>query len=288
MVVGVLEKIFALNERVRLNIQRYLADLSTPNTLTPYAMARYMDAQNESRSGGENAMHCTIMSSFAATIRYASENTHTATVYTVNLNEMTCSCFNWQQTGIPCKHACYFMTTLGMSTKDIFTTGYFLPICFTENWNKFYSHNTMIGYVPGDGDIEQALANNTCSDLVAKFTAPSDDLTRITKKRLRGSEEKSTKGSLPPSHMKGRHICLKCGKSISNSTKHPWKACDNFRNQKKKRFDSESAARSETTPTSKMADGDSNNFTHVFSPRSPIASFAIDADDSDDMFSNEL
>lgn len=249
-------------------------------------MARYMDAQNACRSGGENAMQCTRVSSFAATVRHASENLHTGTVYTVNLSEMTCSCYNWQQTGIPCKHACYFMTMLGLSNKDIFTTGYMLPICFTEDWNKFYSHDTMIGYVPGDGDIEQALASNKFTELVAKLTVPSDDLTTITKKRLRGSEEKSTKGSLAPFHMKGRHICPKCGKSISNSTKHPWKACDNFRNQKK-RLDSESTTQSQTTPTSKVADGDSNNFNHVFSPRSPIVSFSIDADDSD-MFSNEL
>jgi len=291
LIVGVLEKIFAMNERVRQHIQRYMTDTTTPNTLTEYAMARYMAAQHESRSGGSNAMHITLLSPFAATVRNASENFHTGTVYSVDLNARECSCFKWQQTGIPCSHACYFMTILGMSSNDIFTTGYLLPICFTDYWKKFYSHDTMIGKVPGDGEVERALTDNIVvyPTLIAKLTAPAEDQTRVTKKRLRGSEEKSTKGSIPSSAMKGRHICLKCGKSISNSTKHEWKACENW--GKKKKLDSQCKAAAKSTPTKTssleegLGDSESNNFAHVFSPPcSPTATFLP----TGDLFESEM
>ena len=228
-----MEKILTLNERVRHQIQRYIADSSTPNTLTQYAMSRFMDAQNQSREGGSHAMQCAAQSTFAATVRYASENYHTATVYSVDLSRKQCSYNKWQQTGIPCKHACYFMTMLGMESDHIFTEGYLSSICFTEHWRMFYSHPIMTGSVPGDDEIEIALVTiNSPNDhmtVVAKLTDPSEDNTRITKKRLRGSDEKSTRASLPPSAMKGRRICVQCGKHISQKTKHDWKACANFR-----------------------------------------------------------
>ena len=92
---------------------------------------------------------------------------------------------------------------------------------------------------------------------------------------LLASDEKSTKASLPPSAMRGRYVCQHCGKSLSKSTKHDWKACENFRKKRKR-----TEPIIPTTPKSQELD-----ITRILSPcRNQI--FSLEG--IDDCFTSEL
>ena len=251
---GTLENILELNERVRIETSKWRG------ILTPYATEQFREIQNKCLGAGSNAMEVKIIDADKgiATTRYVSENSHTGTLVSINLSMFHCSCFKWQQAGIPCIHVYNYMAITGISDEMFsYEKKYFLPVCYTQTWRQFYDHESMRGNMPGDLDVELFMASfiRKIPILSAKLTMPREDTQPVTSKRLRGSAESATTGSIASTSMKKRITCERCGKSLAASTKHGFSACDTY--QKK-------VLRS--TEFEFQNNEDANNLAHVFSP----------------------
>ena len=241
-----------MNERTRHEILSWREEV-----LTPHAMQQFKQIQNKCNGAGSNAMDITVIDADKGieTARYVVENSHTGMLISIDLSKFHCSCFNWHQFGIPCKHVYNYMAITGIST-GMFSeeNKFFLPVCYTERWRQFYDHASMRGNMPGDQDVELFLTTfiRKFPILTAKLTLPKDDTHSITKKRLRGGVETASKGSIAPNAVKRRIKCATCGKTIAASTKHGWQACQTYKEQHN------------ILPEEEVVDGDANNLRNAF------------------------
>ena len=102
----------------------------------------------------------------------------------------------------------------------------------------FYGHSTIVGILPGDEDVERVISSQTQGHLIIapRLTNKADDTQRITMKRIRGSNEQSTSGSIAPVGLKKKRQCKYCGNWLAKTTKHPPQAtaCIQARSKKQK------------------------------------------------------
>lgn len=183
-----------------------------------------------------------------ATCRLVSDNATTAVFHRIDVSVSECSCGKWKQTGILCIHAYKYVSTHShVAPNGIFNEQFFTPICFTDHWRMFYDHNTIVGILPGDEDVERVMSSQSQSHLIIapRLTNKADDTQRITMKRIRGSNEQSTSGSIAPVGLKKKRQCKYCGNWLAKTTKHPPTACIQARNKKQK---TEEQAQPETQP----------------------------------------
>lgn len=151
--------------------------------------------------------------------------------FQVNLQDRRCSCFVWQQTGIPCKHAIACMKELQTSLTTFRYGDYFYPMCSVECAKNMYKDIPSLtkAILPNDDEVYSLYDLNVGEEgnifdlhdkyslnIATKQLKSGDELTR-NRKLSRGEEGKR----LNAYKKNGIKLpCPACGKKIINLYKH--------------------------------------------------------------------
>lgn len=159
--------------------------------------------------------------------------------FNVNLQNRTCDCHRYQQTGIPCIHAIALIRHLKVPMRK----QYFYEFCFVENLEKMFESgkvlrisSNLIGnsvyinkfatVLPNDEQIEKIIMEDETEGkhkLIPSIIALDKfDTTTSSAKRIRSSGEHVSSST---QKIGKRRVCSICNKNISKKTKHGPNAC---------------------------------------------------------------
>lgn len=164
----------------------------------------------------------------SGTVYRLDEGFITAIMYNVNISEKTCSCFHYQQSGVPCIHAIVLLKHFNLPIK----TEYFYDFCYLSRLQHMFNSacsidngkrvNKFALVLPTESKIYELL--NTGDDkyhIIPKLSLIKGHVVKSSK-RIRSLGETGSRGV---KNISGRKTCQSCTKSISTKTKHKISAC---------------------------------------------------------------
>lgn len=132
--------------------------------------------------------------------------------YQVNLGNRTCSCFVWQQTGVPCAHACFYIEQITPTDVVCQYNPYMYEFCFTKYCLDEFKVITEFNLV-SDFEIEmqhqELLENGEGQIRILTEVIPNKE--GVSHRRIKSAGEG---GKRNPTH------CSACGLSLVGGRRH--------------------------------------------------------------------
>jgi len=147
--------------------------------------------------------------------------------YNVDLENKTCSCHHYQESGVPCYHAIAFIRYLKISISK----RHFYDFCFDYNLkDMFKDMNIYTTIYPSEDSIQKLISELDEDEYLIPLLAEVDeaDISLKIGKRFPSAGENPNKSGVFKITNKGKKTCLLCGKITSIKTVHPQSACDSW------------------------------------------------------------
>ena len=130
--------------------------------------------------------------------------------YRVDMGNNTCTCFYWQQNGLPCFHATAVILLKQLNAHENFYQNVFEPEAFTSTLVEMFERNNCNGKVPSDDEIR---ANqNSTNSLKANTTKTFNATTNL---RIQSEGKTGGRAIAATTLRKNDRIpCPYCGKHV--------------------------------------------------------------------------
>ena len=191
--------------------EEFREKLSKKSDLAPY----YQGIEQEELSKMRNGYDVRIVGPMEALVK----NQATKHSYNVDLDNKSCSCFRWQQSGIPCAHAVSTMNALiAAGATNICYNDYVLPFCKHVNCRSEFDIITSMKLTNDEAVqqvFEQMRSEGECQMRILEEDIPCDE--GVSSKRIFSQGESATK---PGGTRSSITICHWCGKFMQKRKPH--------------------------------------------------------------------
>ena len=208
-----------INENCCEQYEEFLKNKQENYLLTPYAFKEYTYRNVSCSKQKDNGTpYQTNLQSINGIGLVFAGNPAIAESYSVNIPNKTCSCFVWQQTGIPCSHALILIDRIN-NKKDLnnkirisFDEQYFHKTSLLSFWESMFNNCQFNGYYPDDA----AIRNKSCKNpFPIKPVTEQINLMQPTSKRRIASSGDNKKGGYHHLSLKSSIPCEYCLKPIT-------------------------------------------------------------------------
>ena len=231
-----------INENCYKQYEEFITSKQENNVLTPYAWKEYIFRNLPSTKQKNNGTpyKVNLQSANGIGLVYAG-NPAVAESYEVHIPNKTCSCYVWQQTGIPCIHVFILIDKIN-SGKDndnklriSFDELFFHKTSLHSYWELMFDTCQFTGFYPDDATIRNKSFKNPFP--IQPVIEKINHLQTTSKRRIASSGD-NKKGGYKSLSLKSYIACQYCGKLITFGAmdKHQRSAggCEAFNQTSKK------------------------------------------------------
>ena len=144
--------------------------------------------------------------------------------YRVDMNNNECTCYYWQQNGLPCFHATAVILRYELHKDDNFYTNVFDPEAFTTTLCHMFDSGNCLGKIPSEDEIRAKQETNALINGTIEATFEATTSLRIQSEGRSGGHTISA----TTLKKKNRIPCKYCGKCVKEGI-HPARVCNKFK-----------------------------------------------------------